>query len=98
MAKVIPAHGNSLTYKGKTYVARTVDGVEITDGLRVFTNNLDRGVVDLTMATWEWHGPEKTYHLWFYVNVDTKYTGEPVQERYLQSDDRVVTRFEGQMA
>ena len=78
--------------------AYTVDRRRITQDLRVFTNNLDRGTVDLTNASWEWHGPENCYHLWFYVNVDTNYKGEKVCQRYLQSDDRVTTQFEGKAA
>ncbi|WP_396909974.1 hypothetical protein [Mycolicibacterium sp.] len=78
--------------------AYTADRQRITQGLRVFTNNLDRGTVDLTDARWEWHGPENRYHLWFYVDVDTNYKGEPVTQRYSQADDRVATRFEGKAA
>lgn len=79
--------------------AYTADGVEITHGLRVFTNNLDRGTVDLSgHANWEWYPSEKRYHLWFYVNVDTKYDGTQAKSRYSQSDDRVATRFEGKRA
>lgn len=78
--------------------AYTVDRQRITQGLRVFTNNLDRGAVDLTGASWEWYGSENCYHLWFYVNVDTNYKGETVCQRYSQSDDRVTTRFEGEAA
>ena len=92
------AQGNSITYNGIRRTARTANGVEIVQGLRVFTNNLDRGTVDLAGCNWEWHGPEGVYHFWFYVNVDTNYKGEPVSQRYSQSDDRVATRFEGKLA
>lgn len=78
----------------------TVDGKRIVQGLRVFTNNLDRGTVDLSRAEWEWHGPENRYHLWFDVNVETTYKGQPAPAGYRvsQSDDRVTTRFEGKDA
>lgn len=89
------ATGNTITYNGRTKTARTANGIEITQGLRVFTNNLDRGTVDLSRADWEWHGPEGTYHLWFDVVLDTSYKGEPKTGREMQSDDRVTTRFKG---
>lgn len=79
-------------------VVKTVDGVSITQGLRVFTNNLDRGTVDLSRAEWEWHGPENKYHLWFDVVLDTAYTGLPKSGNVSQSDDRVTTRFQGKAA
>ena len=77
---------------------KTADGVVIADGLRVFTNNLDRGVVDLSRAEYEWHGGERRYVLWFDVLLDTSYKGEPKSGREMQSDDRVATRFEGKTA
>ena len=77
---------------------KTANGVVITDGLRVFTNNLDRGKVDLSNAHFEWNGVENRYVLWFYVDVDTKYDGTPLSTRYSQSDDRVATRFGGKAA
>lgn len=76
----------------------TADRVEIVDGLRVFTNNLDRGVIDLSRADYEWHAGENRYVLWFDVVVDTSYKGEPLQDRVMQSDDRVATRFDGKSA
>jgi len=85
-----------ITYNGRTRTARTADGVEIVEGLRVYTNDLERGVIRLDRAEWEWYGSEGKYHLWFEVEVDHNYKGEPVNgERVLQSDDRVATRFEG---
>lgn len=93
-------HSQYCPCKGKPVPdkAFTANKVEIVDGLRVFTNNLDRGTVDLSKATWEWYPSEKVHHLWFYVDVDTHYTGKPVEQRYSQSDDRVATRFEGKSA
>lgn len=84
-------------YDGKTPV-RTADGRLIEDGLRVFTNNLDRGVVDMSRAEYEWNASENRYVLWFDVLVDTTYKGEPTSSRVMQSDDRVATRFEGKAA
>ncbi|AFV51223.1 hypothetical protein First_0092 [Mycobacterium phage First] len=78
----------------------TADRQEIVDGLRVFTNNLDRGVVDLARAEYEWHAGENRYVLWFDVLVDHDYRGEALWPRrpQMQSDDRVTTRFQGKAA
>ena len=84
------------SYNGE--VVKTADKVPLTNGLRVFTNNLDRGVVDLSRAKFEWHGGENRYVLWFDVVLDTSYKGGPKSGRELQSDDRVATRFEGKKA
>ena len=92
-SKYCPCKGQEVSAK-----AYTVDGIEIVDGLRVFTNNLDLGTVDLTRATWEWHGSEGKHHLWFHVKCDTSYKGEPMDSGYQQSDDRVITRYDGQQA
>lgn len=78
--------------------ARTVDNKQIVDGLRVFTNNLDRGVIDLDGAEWEWHGGERKYHLWFKVKCHTGFAGDSIDTTYTQSDDRVVTRYSGEDA
>jgi hypothetical protein len=84
-------------YNGETVL--TADRQPIVDGLRVFTNNLDRGRISLARANFEWHGVERRYVLWFDVVVDTDYKGNPVDgKRCLQSDDRVATRFEGKKA
>lgn len=76
----------------------TADRVPIVDGLRVFTNNLDVGTVDLARASYEWHAGEKRYVLWFDVAAEFNYKGEPSTDRILQSDDRVATRFNGKKA
>ena len=76
----------------------TADRQPIKQGMRVFTNNLDRGTVDLDRATYEWHPGENRWVLWFKVICDTSYKGEPMNTSYLQSDDRVATRFEGRNA
>ena len=93
-------HSEYCPCKGKPVPdkAFTANGVEIVDGMRVFTNNLDKGTVDLSSAAWEWYEGEGKHHLWFEVNVDTSYKGEPVSQRYSQSDDRVATRFKGEAA
>ena len=74
----------------------TADGVEITEGLRVWTNNLEAGVISLENADFEWHGPEQRYVLWFRVIRDDM----PNDRGHLQSDDRVATRhpFTGKAA
>lgn len=85
-------------------VVRTANGVPIVQGLRVFTNNLDRGVIDLTgeltgrEARYEWHGGERRWVLWFDVLCHENYKGEAVTSRVLQSDDRVATRYNGKEA
>ncbi|AEL17869.1 hypothetical protein TRIXIE_91 [Mycobacterium phage Trixie] len=81
------------------FAAKTADGKPIGQGMRVFTNNLDRGTVDLSAACFEWHAMENRYVLWFDVWVDTDYRGNTVPtKRVQQSDDRVATRFEGKAA
>ena len=89
-------------------VVRTADGKPIVHGMRVFTNNLDRGVVDLTGdltgrgANYEWHGVEKRWVLWFEVVCSEDYKGNAYAEGragwVLQSDDRVATRYDGKEA
>ena len=95
-------HSQYCPCKGKPVSdkAFTANGVQIVDGLRVFTNNLDRGTVDLSSAQWEWYEGEGKHHLWFDVNVETTWKGQTAPEGYRvsQSDDRVATRFEGQNA
>ncbi|ASZ75252.1 hypothetical protein PBI_MISSWHITE_86 [Mycobacterium phage MissWhite] len=83
-------------YQGERVL--TADRQEITQGMRVFTNNLDRGVVDLSRAHFEWRAGEGRYVLWFDVLVDTTYDGKTVERRDMQSDDRVATRFNGEAA
>jgi hypothetical protein len=89
-------------------VVLTADRKPIVHGMRVFTNNLDRGVIDLTgelqgnrhrPANYEWHGVEKRWVLWFEVVCDENYKGEPTPGAcVLQSDDRVATRYNGKEA
>lgn len=85
-------------------VVLTADGKPIVHGMRVFTNNLDRGVIDLTGeltgrgANYEWHGVEERWVLWFDVLCHENYKGEATNDRVLQSHDRVATRFQGKDA
>jgi len=79
-------------------VVKTADGVPITEGMRVFTNNLDAGVIDMSKASYEWHGPENRWVLWFDVTLDTSYKGEPKTGSEMQSHDRVAVRFNGKRA
>lgn len=83
-------------YNGET--VKTADGVVITESLRVFTNEMSLGAITLDRARFEWHAVENRYVLWFHVHVDTNYRGESVNQVFLQSDDRVATRFEGKSA
>lgn len=77
----------------------TANGKLIVQGLRVFTNNLDRGTIDLSKATYDWHGPEQRWQMWFEVVLDHDYKGNPVTGRSeLQSDCRVTTRYDGKDA
>ena len=77
----------------------TTDGVQIVQGLRVFTNNLDRGTINLERGSYEWHGPEDRWQLWFEVVLDHDYKGNAVTgQSELQSDCRVTTRFDGRDA
>jgi hypothetical protein len=77
----------------------TTDGVQIVQGLRVFTNNLDRGTIDLARASFDWHEPEQRWQLWFDVILDHDYKDNPVISQIeLQSDCRVATRFDGKDA
>ena len=87
---------------------RTADGVVIQHGMAVWTNDLEVGTVDLGVdggreATYEWHGPEKRWVLWFDVLVVKNNKGEVLDpallgRRVMQSDDRVATRFNGRSA
>jgi hypothetical protein len=65
---------------------RTADGVTITEGLPVWTNNLTRGRITLR-GSWEENGK-----LWF--DVIGNGTAES-PSRTLQSSDRVATYFPG---
>lgn len=68
----------------------TADGVEITHGLRVITNNLDHGTVDLERSVYT--------EGWFDVVLDTEYNGLPTTGRTMQNGERVTTRFQGKNA
>lgn len=77
----------------------TTDGVQIVQGLRVFTNNLDRGTIDLARASYDWHEPEQRWQLWFDVVLDHDHKDNPIISQIeLQSDCRVATRYDGRDA
>lgn len=80
-------------YNGE--IVKTANRVPIVEGLRVYTNNLDKGVITLKDAEFEWNSVEGRYVLWFKVILDTKYNGDSIEGWELQSDDRVTTVFEG---
>lgn len=73
-------------------------GTPLREGMRVYTNNLDRGVVDFSRLDYEWHAGEKRWVPWFDVRIDTDYKGNPTSGRVLQSDDRVAVRYNGRSA
>lgn len=73
-------------YEGERVL--TADQVVITEGLRVWTNDLETGAITLKEADYEWNANEDRYVLWFSVIRD----GKPGDRGVLQSDDRVATR------
>jgi hypothetical protein len=77
---------------------KSADRQVLSQGVRVFTNNLDRGTVDLSDLDYEWHAGEKRWVPWFDVLVDIDYKGNLSADKVLQSDDRVATRYNGRDA
>jgi hypothetical protein len=77
---------------------KSADRQPLSNGTRVFTNNLDTGVVDLSRLEYEWHAGEKRFVPWFDVVIDHDYKGQPASGRVLQSDDRVAVRYNGRSA
>lgn len=73
---------------------RTADGQPLTDGMRVWTNDLEAGTVDLSQLDFEWHNNETRWVPWFDVIVESRKRGVS------QSDDRVAVRhpFSGNIA
>jgi hypothetical protein len=71
---------------------RTADGVLITEGLRVWTNDLERGHISLAEAGYETNQNTGDKTLWFHV------IRRPGDRGVLQSSDRVATRFQGKSA
>lgn len=71
----------------------TADGYAIVDGMRVWTNDLRTGEIDLEHAHLEHNWNTHTNALWFHV-VEDDTTGRGV----LQSHDRVARRFNGRVA
>jgi hypothetical protein len=70
-------------------VEKTADGVDIVEGLRVWDNNLNRGVVHLP-ADYLRGDTE-----WFEVLVDMDSKGNPKSGWDLMDKTRVATRFDG---
>jgi hypothetical protein len=66
---------------------RTADGVEIVNGLRVWTNNVRRATVDLEYGT-----PWKEREWWFYVHEERDDDGSPGYRGVIMSETRVSTR------
>lgn len=75
---------------------RTANGVTITHGLRVFTNDMETGTVDLEYEDAEPETNQNNGHVewWFYVNRDNG------RGHKLMSESRVATRhpFTGEPA
>lgn len=72
----------------------TADRYPITNGMRVWTNDLRPGVVNLERASLEHNWNDHTNALWFHVVED----GDPHGRGVLQSHDRVAKRFNGKEA
>lgn len=68
-------------------VERTANGVAIQDELRVWTNDLETGWIDLGDAGYETNQNTGEKTLWFRVRLDRDPNGRGV----LQSSDRVST-------
>lgn len=73
-------------YAGEQVV--TADGAIITEGLRVWTNDLEAGKITLAEAEYEWNASAGRYVLWFNVIRDNR----PGERGVHQSDDRVARR------
>lgn len=78
-------------------IGKTADGVLITHGLRVWTNDLEKGSVDLKHPV-HWEENQNPGHPdfgkkkpWFRVVLDRNPSGRGVE----MSPDRVVTRHPG---
>jgi hypothetical protein len=79
----------------------TADGVEIVDGLRVWTNNLDRATVIISDRFRPWaEKNENNGHVegWFYVVLDSKNGNAGGAGNQIMSESRVATMFEGKRA
>lgn len=88
------AHNDARHGGAKGEYGTTVDGVTIQAGLRVWTNNLERGEVVVSgryRPHFEGHVRPGYQEWWFYVQVD----GSGAVE---QSQSRVATRWKGELA
>lgn len=74
---------------------RLVSGEKPEVGLRVFTNNLDRGVIVEVSD----EGLCGYYcQAWHTVRLDTSFRGEPVGGTTLMNCDRLTTTWQGKQA
>lgn len=74
---------------------RIVSGEVPVVGLRVFTNNLDRGVITKV----EDRGDCGWYcDAWHEVTLDADYKGNPITGRTIMNCERLATHFEGERA
>lgn len=69
---------------------KTADGVLITEGLRVFTNEMDRGVVTGKKDGGD-YGRENDW--WWTVKIDTDYKGNSVEKISTMNGERLSTTF-----
>lgn len=68
---------------------RTADGVLVTVGLEVYTNNLDRGVVTHDSYDGDYG---RTGDHWYTVKLHTSYTGEPKTGATQMNGERMCVR------
>jgi len=74
---------------------RTDDGVLIVEGLRVWTNNLDRGVI--VAKAWDGDHPYP-WQWWWRVWLDTDYNDKPIDRVVQMNGTRMSTKFKGEPA
>ena len=74
---------------------KTADGVKIVDGLRVWTNDLDAGRINMEDVSFEQNENTGEIFMWFRVIRDNR-----LERGILQSNDRVAVRnpFTGKKA
>lgn len=74
---------------------RLVSGEAVVEGLRVFTNNLDSGVITKVEGTGDcgWY-----CNAWHTVTLDTTFRGEPMTGTASMNCERLATSFEGRAA
>ena len=74
---------------------KTADGVKIVDGLRVWTNDLETGRINMEDVSFEQNENTGEIFMWFRVIRDYR-----MERGVLQSNDRVAVRnpFDGKTA